>query len=603
MIYYNIYDEQEIVYIYIYIYSVYIYIYILYNIYNIHNTTTHMKRPECDPPKGMSCSNRASGRTASSLLHPHQSYVYQQSVMCTNTPFKKLSKHKRPNSQKPSMFGKTLRGYDTQLRLQLAEEALIYGANGTSKKYGVPAGTIRQWRLDLTKHGKEKLLGMKSRATSVHNKLLSPAALQLFDSSYYNRQEHDNIIEEDINTQNMLKFKREREKLEAFNLNSVSSAYPKLVNPFKKEEVNECKIEGNGGQTEDLEGSLENQEYNVENLGARNSYIASNTIGEYINRNPTGINGHSSSAKNSTYNNNNNNNNNNNLISPFPQKPILNFTDLEKMAQESFSQICPKYTSFDETTEFLRFLDTLKEYKLKKYTKIFYITEIKFQMNINKEGYGTFLFDEEIVNYGDNNTTYIYEFTIYLGFSDAGKVLNPLIIVDYDTAEVEITKLRSEYFSQAMLYTKSSIVNYSALFLEFFQKFISDMSGRGLIIHSLPNYTNFGLPGVESVNSNNKIHYLNIPTKISKGIFPFDDFVRPLVKSGMLSNFLLTSLRDVDGRAQNVIESVLKALKSIPKSIIIGCFSTFRLNVTNFNICKRYKYLSNQKGLDLDDNI
>ncbi len=132
------------------------------------------------------------------------------------------------------MFGKTLRGYDTQLRLQLAEEALRYGANGTSKKYGVPAGTIRQWRLDLTKHGKEKLLSMKSRANSVHNKLLAPAALELFDTSKYNKdglKEGVYELDDDINTQNMLKFKQEREKLEAINLRGGPS-HPKLVNPF-----------------------------------------------------------------------------------------------------------------------------------------------------------------------------------------------------------------------------------------------------------------------------------------------------------------------------------------------------------------------------------
>ncbi len=128
------------------------------------------------------------------------------------------------------------------------------------------------------------------------------------------------------------------------------------------------------------------------------------------------------------------------------------------------------------------------------------------------------------------------------------------------------------------------------------------MPGRGLVIHILPNYSDFGLPGIESVNSNNKIQYLNITAKISKRIFPFNDFGRPLVKSGMLSNFLLTPVREAEGRVNNLIESALKALKSLPKCIIKGCFSGFRTNMANFDICKRFKYFKNQKGMEVEND-
>ena len=281
---------------------------------------------------------------------------------------------------------------------------------------------------------------------------------------------------------------------------------------------------------------------------------------------------------------------------------------LEKIAEDANN--APNDNLTDIYKEFTTFIYSLEKYKLEMYESILFLTEINIELRFIQENLVSFKFDEEIYKHNINNIEEIEreEIRIYIGFTNTGIILTPVFILDNkninNSQYLDIIKERMQ--GECIIYSKIENINYDKLCLDWLRRYIGDIQHKGLIIHSLSELTKFQLPGSESViDSNSKIHYMNIPPDICKRVFYFHLFILPALRTNILTNYFGMGEYNKynkyiyggeQGRDLLLIGCVLKALRELNLSSLLACFSAFISNAINYRICKLLPLNNSYKG-------
>ena len=452
---------------------------------------------------------------------------------------------------------KIKRVYTGEDRVKITEEYLRNGGKKTADKYGVPLGTIKKWRRFMGYYGTERLLNMNDSATRNQqlenhpNKKLS-----------YNEGESGNG---------------------GFVNTTTTYRGEKRHFPYKYRENKHSKKEtGGDGYILGIEPTKVN-------------HTNGNTIKVYTEDEDMLILDDVERE---------------NIIQQLPinnadtiSTPILQEEPSISIDKHKYSILCPALNdpATASNSHFLKFLAQLELCDMEKFDTALYICELRVQMVFGPLNMVSILFNSEIEE--NNNGDEIfgvtqqlieevfekYNYTIYLGFGNTGRVLHPVVLVDYPLAGEGLEILRGSFPSQAVIEEEKNYQknNYEALFREWFSEYVNGVKGKVLIIHSL---SHVAIASTKSQLPSRKVHYLNIPPGVSKRIFPFSEFGIPILIRNILSNYFWRPFPRIGiERTAKLIESLLKSLISFPNEIATGCFYNFFQNLMNFKICKQLK--------------
>ena len=524
-----------------------------------------MKRaaPEAESMNNITSKNHThehSNSHGGSLLRPYQACMYQSIGESPPLQYSDNNNNKIPkapqvpitNTQVRGIFGRMHRGYTTQQRIQMAEESIKEGGHVVSKRYNVPAGTIRTWRRSLLNNGGiDRLKGMISRGKGCRNqrKYVNDRSATIYtttDKMLFRAQTNNEIIN--------VKCEEDKGKDEYILQDEV------LDNPFR---VANNTIDITQAEVVNVSNT---QQSPINNTQVKKSRTTSKKARKKLKTNI---------ESNNSY-----------ILDPN--------IEINSSIQYTNPNNQEEYTTPDIRVKIENFIKCQDKYDMKRYGSSFFISELKIEAKYGEDELSSLTFNKQNIREMSSNSNRgskgieEYSARIYIGISSEGRILEPLILIEYPEGDIYVN--RDIYNTSYIYETKSPKKEFESLCLQWFKNFTST-SGESLIIHSLDIDSDFQLPGEESLTLP-RTHYLDIPGCILYRIFPFTLFLLPILQTNIhkifyAPNHIITQ-HENRGRGDRLLQSILGGIRELPKQLILACFQYFFAQIDNLHISKNY---------------